>query len=414
MMGAVVMAALSSSVVRGETAAPADTILIALAVDTSGSVGTRELIRARDLAVALLAALPEGSEVAVLTFDDQSRLVLPRTADPDRIRRELTAIRVRGRRTALHDALYDATRYLRQSGAGPRAVVLFTDGRDEDSALDLNDGVRLAQDSGIPIHAIGVGRVHERPLRRIAKLTGGEYVRLTQARADTLAARIAGPLAGAVGSRSRDGAAPSAGRETFPRPMPASTRAREIWTGLGLLVLAAITFALALVRRSAPVLPDEPPEPMRLLSAPLLSAETALAPTMVARLNAATQEYLENTATLQERPVLSVVRGPASGQVFELGLSVATSIGRARANDVAINDLAVSAEHCRIRPEDGHFVLHDLKSRNGTYVNERRVTRHVLTPGDIIKIGETQVAFRTDMRRELAEPVTPGTSPEAL
>ena len=59
----------------------------------------------------------------------------------------------------------------------------------------------------------------------------------------------------------------------------------------------------------------------------------------------------------------------------------------------------MSSEHCRIRPEDGHFVLHDLKSTNGTFVNERRVTRHVLSEGDVVKIGETSLLFKTDLKR---------------
>jgi hypothetical protein len=377
-------------------------ILVALALDASGSIGTRDLVRSRDLAVAILAALPEGSEVAVVAFDDQARLVLPRTADRELIHRELTSIRVRGRRTALHDALFDATRYLRQTGPGPRAMVLFTDGRDEDSALELADGVRLAQESGIPVYTIGVGRIQERPLRRIAKLTGGEYARLASARAETIATHIAALGAGPGATAPATPTGPA--RE--PAAPPTSSRAREIWTGVFLLVVAAITFTLALVRRGDPEPAGETiQEPQRLLPAPL-------SPTVVARLSAATQEYLENTATLSERPVLSVVRGPSAGQVFEIGLLAPTSIGRARANDVALNDLAVSAEHCRIRPEDGRFVLHDLKSRNGTYVNERRVARHVLAPGDVIKIGETQVAFRTDLRRDLADAVSPVTSRE--
>jgi Mg-chelatase subunit ChlD len=391
----------SPAAVPQEASRASRAILVALALDASGSIGTRDLVRSRDLAVAVLAALPEGSEVALITFDDQARLVLPRTTDRDRIHRELTSIRMRGRRTALHDALFDATRYLRQTGPGPRAMVLFTDGRDEDSALELADGVRLAQESGIPVYTIGVGRVQERPLRRIAKLTGGEYARLRDARAETIATHIA---ALGAGLPAQAPAAPAAARE--PAAAHTSSRAREIWTGVFLLVVAAVTFTLALVRRGDPEAAEETVhEPRRLLPA-------ALSPTVVARLGAATQEYLENTATLSERPVLSVVRGPSAGQVFEIGLLAPTSIGRARANDVALNDLAVSAEHCRIRPEDGHFVLHDLKSRNGTYVNERRVARHVLAPGDVIQIGETQVAFRTDLRRDLAEAVSPETSRE--
>ena len=48
--------------------------MVAFALDTSGSVGARHLSLARDLALGILSALPEGSEVAVLAFDDQSRV----------------------------------------------------------------------------------------------------------------------------------------------------------------------------------------------------------------------------------------------------------------------------------------------------------------------------------------------------
>ena len=112
-----------------------------------------------------------------------------------------------------------------------------------------------------------------------------------------------------------------------------------------------------------------------------------------------TEEYLEKTVVLRERPVLTITRGPGVGQVFELGDQAAMSIGRAKANEVVIDDVSVSSEHCRIRPEDGHFVLHDLKSTNGTFVNERRVTRHVLVEGDVVKIGETSLLFKTDLKR---------------
>ena len=112
-----------------------------------------------------------------------------------------------------------------------------------------------------------------------------------------------------------------------------------------------------------------------------------------------TEEYLEKTVALRERPVLTITRGPGVGQMFELGNESAMSIGRAKANEVVINDVSVSSEHCRIRPEDGHFVLHDLKSTNGTFVNERRVTRHVLAEGDVLKIGETSLLYKTDLKR---------------
>ena len=83
---------------------------------------------------------------------------------------------------------------------------------------------------------------------------------------------------------------------------------------------------------------------------------------------------------------MSIKRGtltlPAQSRTA-CGSSAPTSLGRAKVNDIVLNeDVAVSSEHCRIRPEDGKFVLHDLKSTNGTFVNDRKVTRQPLTEGD--------------------------------
>src|SRR6185295_5925494 len=111
--------------------------IVVMALDTSGSVGPRDLDRARALAISILEALPAGSEVAVLTFDDQARLLVPRTTDIGLVRRRLSTVRIRGRYTALNDVVYDASRYLRDAPATRRAIVLVTDGRDENSAVEL-------------------------------------------------------------------------------------------------------------------------------------------------------------------------------------------------------------------------------------------------------------------------------------
>jgi pSer/pThr/pTyr-binding forkhead associated (FHA) protein len=123
-----------------------------------------------------------------------------------------------------------------------------------------------------------------------------------------------------------------------------------------------------------------------------------MSPTVVERINL-TEEYLEKTITLRERPVLTITRGPGSGQVFELSLETAISIGRSKANDIVVGDVSVSSQHCRVRPEDGRFVLHDLKSTNGTYVNDKKVARQPLAEGDVIKVGETSLLFKVEQRR---------------
>ena len=97
---------------------------------------------------------------------------------------------------------------------------------------------------------------------------------------------------------------------------------------------------------------------------------------------------------LREQAVLEISGGPGKGRVFPLSPASATSVGRARANDVVLDDEAISGQHMRIRPEDGRFVLHDLGSTNGTRVNDRRISQHALHDGDVIRVGDTSLRFR--------------------
>lgn len=67
-----------------------------------------------------------------------------------------------------------------------------------------------------------------------------------------------------------------------------------------------------------------------------------------------------------------------------------TTIGRSEQNDIAIADPEVSRRHARITFQDGAFLLEDLGSTNGTFVNGRRLnTPTPLKDGDIIYLGET-------------------------
>src|SRR5205814_10072596 len=115
----------------------------------------------------------------------------PRTSSAERIAPARDGVGVAGRFTALHDAIFDASRYAREAPASRKAIVLVTDGVDDNSALDLEDGLRAAREAQIPVFTVGVGaHPREHLLRRIAKLTGGDYVPFEHLHAAELAARI--------------------------------------------------------------------------------------------------------------------------------------------------------------------------------------------------------------------------------
>lgn len=70
-------------------------------------------------------------------------------------------------------------------------------------------------------------------------------------------------------------------------------------------------------------------------------------------------------------------------------------IGRAIENELRVLDPSVSRQHAAIVVRSGAFVLEDLHSQNGTFVNGERIRQRVLCDGDRIAIGEAAFIFRT-------------------
>ncbi|MCL4819177.1 MAG: DUF4388 domain-containing protein [Vicinamibacteria bacterium] len=74
----------------------------------------------------------------------------------------------------------------------------------------------------------------------------------------------------------------------------------------------------------------------------------------------------------------------------------AYTLGRHRNNDIVINDPKVSGFHARIDRTPEGFVLVDLKSRNGSFVNGRRVETGALKTGDEIRLGTARLVYKVD------------------
>lgn len=69
------------------------------------------------------------------------------------------------------------------------------------------------------------------------------------------------------------------------------------------------------------------------------------------------------------------------------------SIGRLPDNTVVIDNASVSARHASVFRDGDHFVIEDLASTNGTRVNGKRVSRHTLQNGDLVRIGKHTIVF---------------------
>jgi pSer/pThr/pTyr-binding forkhead associated (FHA) protein len=99
--------------------------------------------------------------------------------------------------------------------------------------------------------------------------------------------------------------------------------------------------------------------------------------------------------------LLEVVKGHSGRQNFKLRGSSLT-IGRMAENDIVLTDEMVSGCHAQLRGAGGIWTIEDKGSTNGTLINNTKVTRKVLKPGDRLGIGQVELCFKDPHFKETA------------
>ena len=102
-------------------------------------------------------------------------------------------------------------------------------------------------------------------------------------------------------------------------------------------------------------------------------------------------------------PTLTLKFKNESIALFNLEPGRSLTIGRRKDNDVLINNLAVSGYHAKIDSVGEGFVVVDLQSKNGSFVNEKLIHSHWLQDGDIINIGKHSLVFAYDQEESHRE-----------
>jgi pSer/pThr/pTyr-binding forkhead associated (FHA) protein len=84
------------------------------------------------------------------------------------------------------------------------------------------------------------------------------------------------------------------------------------------------------------------------------------------------------------------------------------TVGRSKKNDIVLDDRAVSRVHARIYKEGPRFIVEDLKSLNGTFVNDKKVSQWILSDNDEILIGKHTLVFVDETDQLAGEKAVPG------
>jgi VWFA-related protein len=159
-------------------------------LDTSGSMGRRRLVKAREAILEMVKQLRQQDEVCLITFgaaEVKRRMAFP--GDPAELAELLDALRGFGT-TALYDVLTITPRAMDGARNVRRAIVLFTDGVDTASEMKPEDAVKVLEGLSDPLYALGIEPPpadegpedsYEQLLARFATASGGRYLRVDTA-----------------------------------------------------------------------------------------------------------------------------------------------------------------------------------------------------------------------------------------
>ncbi|MCL1870471.1 MAG: FHA domain-containing protein [Promicromonosporaceae bacterium] len=114
---------------------------------------------------------------------------------------------------------------------------------------------------------------------------------------------------------------------------------------------------------------------------------------LVPRLPLTSEDAAAVGALPRHSALLVVQRGAGVGERFLLDSDRAVA-GRSEKADIFLDDVTVSRKHAEFVREGDHFVVRDVGSLNGTYVNRQRIDVAVLTTGDEVQIGKFRMSFQ--------------------
>lgn len=399
---------LKASGVRGFVASGEGVAYLILA-DVSASIRPAQFEEVRKAMANFAAGLRKVDRMALITFGDEVRVALDFTADQERIRKELDALKPTAPLTKLHLALSRALELGQRADPGlprRRAIVVLTDGKDEGSGLSLEDLLQSIRTAGIPVYAIGSSRMGETEkkryfdqLRRLAANSGGDFFEASpslEQSYETMRESVTGGLLAVFdcGGCPRPGRPEpwtvtvkvpgkvlTASKDVLLPPLPASAKATPRpaappapWWRSGVLwfvlvgLAAVVVVVMRMLRRGKAGSPAAPP-------------------------------VMESPAAPAEQPA------PAEGKGVALELVTMHGMKRGETRKFLLTDLAVAGRdaqcHLPLEKEtslegkqfelslsNGLVVIRDLSTSRNTSVNGVPIRgAHPLSSGDVIGAG---------------------------
>jgi VWFA-related protein len=381
---------------------------VALVIDKSSSMRAEsKLIGAKNASGAFVRLMRAQDSCSLFAFDGKSQKIQGLTQDTNLLIQQIDSIQAGGS-TACFDGIYHALESL-EVETGIKAVLVLTDGGDTGSSHSLEETIKFAQKTNIPVYTVGLGSrnttlntdqgIYEPYLKAIANGTGGEYFYTPSADELTeLYRKISNQLQFGYGliyqspTPIKDGTerhiavsvshAGSVKKTTGVYYLPGVTIPQSsvklfIALLVPLLLLLFLPLVFGFLRKAA----TQKPPPVQAPPAPAVSppqhAPVAVQPTQAATasLVAYGAQISPSTFVITKTPIM---------------------VGRGSENDMVISHPSVSGRHAELRWETDKYVVEDKKSTNGTFVSYqgqpeqlRRIpSKNAIKDGSLIRFGD--------------------------
>ncbi len=399
---------------------------LVVAVDSSRSLRASDISAVHDALSRGLEGVSPEMPVGLVTFDDTARWLVEATPDRDAVLEALRVVEPSGTTTVLYDGIFLAA----QGMEGGGALMVVSDGKDENSAVTVSDIEGLCARQDVRLLTVGVGRnIDDKALRRLALLTRGVYL---GGSVESIPSGLPGAVEATMASLEI-GQKPTEVHEELPsvaQPVPVTEKPVEMthqgmigkslsWPKLmvlgllGVFLLVGAGVAWWILSRRGPeqcaacgaVLPDDGGDcPACQIDAIRTSAESREVAdeeaTRVPDLGVGAMAFetrpddIDRTVALGEVAVLTVHEEGREVREYTLPRDRIFAVGRApRVNTLQVRDQTVSAQHFKIVYKDSRYYVVDLWTTNGTSLNHECVRVHPLSPGDVIRAGLSEFVF---------------------
>ncbi len=151
-----------------------DTIAVTLVLDGSGSLSDNDVNNVKTASNAFIDLLEASDSVAVYHFGSNVALIQDFTTNKQAARAAVNSLTNNLGATSLFDAIVDAANHS-TTASGRQALIVMTDGQDNDSSNSQQQAIDAARAAGIPVFTIGFGFADEFVLQAIASQTGGLF-----------------------------------------------------------------------------------------------------------------------------------------------------------------------------------------------------------------------------------------------